>query len=110
METINDLEGTEVVTAKRTRTGYSVSVGGNVKSSLDIPRSIKIRTVYMGEALSIEIPFRTTVQQNQIKFQLIDDGAVETATASAQNRVTQIVREALEDSQVVLYMGRVNAK
>ena len=105
LESINDLEGVEVVKVSRTRTGQAVSVSGNVKGGIDIPRAITVRGRFMGEAVMVVVPFRVTVNAGQIAFELIDDGAFDIATNTAALAVAGRIREAI--APIPLYEGTI---
>ena len=105
LESINDLEGVEVVKVSRTRTGQAVSTTGNVKGSVDIPREITIAGRFMGEAIKVAVPFRVTVVGGQITFELIDNGAFDGAINAAMLAVATRVREAI--APIPLYEGMI---
>jgi hypothetical protein len=107
LEIISDLEGTEVVKISRTRQGQSATVSGGVKSSIDMPKNVSVRGVFMGIAIKASIPFRVTIEANKIKFQLIDDGSLEFSKITARNMVTEQVRGALEEKQIQVYSGQL---
>ena len=107
LEVVNDLEGTTVVKATRTRTGQSISLTGNVKGSIEIPKFISVSAVYMGEAVAAELPFRANVIGDKIQFQIIDNGALDAAMVSARKIV--VAKVTSEIAPIALYEGQIAA-
>lgn len=95
LEIVNDLEGTEIVKVSRSRTGQSVALAGNVKGTRDIPTAILGFAQYMGVTIEFSLPFRASVRENTIRFEILDNGALDAAMAEAEAKVRQEVAEKL---------------
>lgn len=86
-DTLMDLEGAEVVSAKRTMSGTSVQIGANVQAKEDrkIPPTLVFGGRFMGQTVVMEAPLRLRIQNRSIQFLLADNGCINKAKADAIN-------------------------
>lgn len=86
-EALLNLEGHEFIKATRSQASAQVVIGGDVKSSVEIPNTIGVALSFMGKPFRLDIPFRVRVNSGEIKFLFIDSGALMSAKVKIQREM-----------------------
>lgn len=89
-----DLDGAELVSAKRTKTGSELQIGTNVQAKDDrkIPGSLRFVARFMGGTVEMESPLRVRIQNRAIQFLIVDNGAIRKAKMEAVSMAAQAIR------------------
>lgn len=103
LEVIGDLEGVEIVKARRSQTGHMVQLGGDVKAreGVSIPRSLDVAALYMGRVVTASVPFRVTVEGGAISFTLVNDSAIEAAKSKAREAVFEEFEKLIQPAVLI---------
>ena len=97
----SNMEGHETAKIAKTKTSYQVAVSGDVTCTVDIPKAVEVRLMFMGNPVAADIPIRLTVENKQVKFHLVDNGALAKAQMQVLRAIKAEVVAALPDLLVI---------
>lgn len=89
----SSIEGTETTKVTKTATSTQLQTMGEVASKVDIPRAVAVQLSFMGQVVNAELPLRLKVDNKQVQFYLIDNGAITAAKA----RILTSIKQAIAD-------------
>lgn len=100
-----NMEGHETARIARTKQSYNVTVQGEVTSAVDIPKVVSVVLGFMGHEIQAEIPLRLTVENKQVQFMLVDNGAIAKARMAVLKSIMGNVQSTLPN--LLTISGRI---
>lgn len=100
-EAAYNMEGRETAKSVPSKTGYQVQVTGEVSCVVEIPKTVSVRLLFMGNPISADIPLRLTVENKQIKFHFVDNGAIAKAKMDVLRKIKAEIVTGLEGLLVI---------
>lgn len=100
-EAASNMEGHESAKLKKTATSFQVEVQGEVTCAVEIPKVMKIQLLFMGNPIQADVPLRLKVENKQVFFHLVDNGALAKAQMEVLRKIKTEVIAALPKLLVI---------